>query len=93
MSDTIREIKSQIRMAEKARQDLIRRIDMLQEELSEQFMIKLRQQPLPYDGPRVDATMLKASEYLDELEMEYLRLEKRLREMQDTLFELMEAEK
>ena len=93
MSDTIREIKSQIRTAEKARQDLIRRIDMLQEELSEQFMIKLRQQPSLYDGPRVDATMLKASEYLDELEMEYLRLEKRLREMQDTLFELMEAEK
>lgn len=93
MSDTIREIKSQIRTAEKARQDLIRRIDMLQEELSEQFMIKLRQKPSPYDGPRVDATMLKASEHLDELEMEYLRLEKRLREMQDTLFELMEAEK
>lgn len=94
MCDAIKKIKSDIRLAEKARQDLMKRIDNMQTELSEKFVKALKQYPTKYDSEkRVDAQMLASSQQIDELEIEYLRLEQQLKDMQEQMFALMEAEK
>ena len=91
MSETIREIKGKIRETEKARQEMIERISELQQKLSDEFMAKLKQYPSRYDRPPMDDEVLKTSQNLDTLSMEYLMLEKRLNQMQEKLQEMMEA--
>lgn len=94
MCEMIRKIKDEIRAAEKARQDLIVRIDALQAELSKRFIAALRQYPAQYEaGKRVDDVMLASSQRLDQLEMDYLRLENRLKLMQHQMLDLMQREK
>jgi len=91
MSETIREIRSRVREMEKKRQGMIARISELQQQLSDQFMCKLKQYPSRYDRPPMDDEVLKASQELDMLSLEYLDIEKRLNQLQAKLDEMMAA--
>jgi hypothetical protein len=92
MENKVLEIKNMIRETEKMRQEMTEKIGELQLMLSSQFMTKLRQCPSRYGRPSVDDEVLKASQELDELSMEYLALEKKLDALREKLQELMAVE-
>jgi len=65
------------------------RLQMLpiQEQLTKRFMNRLAQEKTPYhdDSPRVDEKMLEISHRLDQLSVDYLRLQDELKQLEEIL--------